>query len=122
MRGWVTCLQQKPMKNTIMIPMDEVVARERASFFDRNNMQTRLPQTAHVDARGRAWFVTSEKFEDAPRLYTIRFLHPDTNRVETYGEFQGYASRPEALRVIQHIVANVDSLRIPYGEEEDTNQ
>ena len=87
------------------LDIDTVRARHRGHWFDPGSMRffrSRVAQTAYgTDDGSRAYFVSSEQFEDstryrAPRRYTVRVIDLHTGDIDTVGEFQEYASRSGA--------------------------
>ena len=63
--------------------------------------QSRYGQTVY----GKRFFISSEQFDDSPRLYTIREALPN-GHVKTVGEFQAYASHTQAVQAIQKQLGN----------------
>ena len=58
---------------------------------------------------GGRFFVSSERFwpslgAPAPRLYTVREVNAEDGRVETFGEFQGYATKARAVEAAKGLV------------------
>lgn len=59
-------------------------------FFDAASMRffnsKVLPYT--YEGEGGVFFITSERFgTSTPEMFTVREFHPETGRVETFGEF-----------------------------------
>lgn len=57
--------------------------------------------TFATDDGEHAFFVTSEKHEKRPRLYTVRIFTMQTGDVSTHGEFQAYKSEAMAERAAE---------------------
>lgn len=72
-------------------------------FFEPSDMRcyrVRVSPTVY----GGKYFITSEQFDDAPRLYTVRMANP-TGSISTVGEFQQYATRAQAVAAIRKLIA-----------------
>lgn len=71
-------------------------------FFDASTMRffssRVIPRVLPVD--DGAYFVTSERYDSAPRLYTLRRAYDD-GRIETVGEFQQYTNSAAAFKAAQ---------------------
>ena len=47
----------------------------------------------------KVYFVSSERYEREPRMYTVRVMDWDTGSVDTVGEFQEYKTSAAARKV-----------------------
>ena len=65
-------------------------------FFDADTMRFFKSRIESVLIKNRL-FVTSDKNEDNPRLYTIRYVKK-AGQVETLGDFQAYTTKKEAIQ------------------------
>lgn len=67
-------------------------------WFDQSSMEffDSIVYPALVQHPEGAYFISSEKCENSPRLYTVRFAR-QSGEVNTVGPFQGFASETEAL-------------------------
>lgn len=91
--------------------IDEIRAANAAAgfhFFEPATLRffsSRVGRTVYSGTRG-AYFVTSERdtVGGYPRRYTVRRAD-ETGRVETVGEFQGYATCAAAKRAAARIAA-----------------
>jgi len=84
----------------VLIPMSRVIADHRGHWFDPDTMRffgTRLTQHAYELTDGRRLFVSSEQPPHGPRRWSLRAQDPNTGKIDTVGEFCGYASRGAAL-------------------------
>lgn len=86
---------------TVPTTITDIRRRNRAfgaHFFDADTLRffrSRILPTVHA-GRERAFFVTSEQFDDdSPRLYTVRYCTPEGD-CGTVGDFQGHASASAA--------------------------
>ncbi len=57
-----------------------------------------------TDLISGCYFVTSEKGPSGPRRYTVRMVNTDST-IDTAGDFQGYATKLQALKAIIHLTA-----------------
>ena len=62
-----------------------------------------LPHSAKLH-NGKAYFVSGEKYNDEPRLYTIRAVNMANGDVDTVGEFQEYYTPATAKAAIREII------------------
>lgn len=71
-------------------------------WFDPSSMRFFNSEVTGSDKLiNKRFFISSEQFIDSkgnadPRMYTIRFAKPN-GEVDTYGEFQAYATKHEAI-------------------------
>ena len=80
-------------------------------FFDIGAMRSFKSRTSDEALRvmgGGYVFVTSEKFEQDPRLYTVRYQDP-RGSVHTVGDFQAYANNAAAWRAAREFAAKKDA-------------
>lgn len=86
-------------KHTIQ-DIKEANARMGMYFFEKKAMRffssRILAQTFDNGANG-VFFVTSERGPNGVRAYSVRKFLPTTGDIETVGEFQGYATRKQAM-------------------------
>lgn len=73
-------------------------------WFDPSSMRF---FSSHINGAdkliNKRFFISSEQFDsNSPRLYTIRVVLPN-GEVDTYGEFQAYKSRSEAIKAAHKI-------------------
>ena len=73
-------------------------------WFDASSMRF---FNSHVNGAdkliNKRFFISSEQFDsNSPRLFTIRVVSPN-GEVNTYGEFQGYKTRKEAITAAHKI-------------------
>jgi hypothetical protein len=96
------------------VDMSEIRRAARGHWFDPSSMRffrSRVGSTAYRTADGsRAYFVSSEQFEDgrgyrADRRYTVRVIDLATGDIDTVGDFQAYASRSGADRAAQRLAS-----------------
>lgn len=81
-----------------MIKNEDELKAANSVFFSAATMRffrSRLMSPIFPTENG-AYFVTSERDEGCPRLYTVRFMH-DSGNMGRDGEFQGYRSRNGAM-------------------------
>lgn len=72
----------------------------RSPFFNPDTMRyfkSRLGKVFYAPLGERCYFITSERFMDTPRAYTVRYLCPLSGAIETVGEFQQYPTRARAV-------------------------
>ena len=62
-----------------------------------------LPHSAKLH-NGKAYFVSGEKYNTEPRMYTIRAVDMVNGGVDTVGEFQEYYTRATAKAAIREII------------------
>jgi NADP-dependent 3-hydroxy acid dehydrogenase YdfG len=75
-------------------------------FFDRGSMKffnSRIGQDVYP-AKELIYFVTSERFEQDPRRYTVRSYNVQTGDIDTIGEFQEYRTKAAAIRAIKGLL------------------
>lgn len=116
----------KPEVHTIGIAT--LKARNAAAgrhFFSPNTtrfFRSRYPRTAYTADHRKAYFVTSEAFDDrSPRLYTLRVYDLETQEVDTIGEFQAYASLAAAMKDLRaHL--ELDATPAPAQAETTTKE
>lgn len=76
-------------------------------FFSPDTMRffnSKVHNPTHTGAFGIVYFITSEQFDnDSVRLYTIRQFNPKTCEVDTYEEFQAYATLYQATKALKGI-------------------
>lgn len=97
-----------PILPTTFANVDEVRKANKAinhHWFDRESMAFFNSQVIGADKLiNKRFFVTGEQFDEkSPRLWSIRYAKPD-GAVETYGEFQAYETRRDALSAAHSIV------------------
>jgi hypothetical protein len=73
-------------------------------WFDKSSMRF---FNSHVNGADKLingrFFISSEQFNsESPRLFTIRIARPN-GEVDTYGEFQAYKTRKEAIKAAHTI-------------------
>jgi hypothetical protein len=86
--------------------IEDVKAANRAignHWFDRSTMSFFNCKIESGLIAGR-YFITSEKNEDRPRLFSVRAAMPDGS-IDTIGEFQAYISRDDARAAIKSLVS-----------------
>lgn len=86
-----------------MTPIDTIKARNEAighHFFSKETMNYFRSRASAVTFGN--YFVTSEKYMDEARLYTVRYQNED-GTIETVGEFQQYTTMKSALRVAEKL-------------------
>lgn len=73
-------------------------------WFNRSSMSFFNSQVIGGDKLiNKRFFISSEQFDaSSPRLYTIRLALP-TGEVDTYGEFQAYETRKDAIAAAHRI-------------------
>lgn len=73
-------------------------------WFDAGSMRFFNSQVIGSDKLiNKRFFISSEQFDaGSPRLYTIRLVLPN-GEVDTYGEFQAYETRKEAIAAAHKI-------------------
>lgn len=81
---------------------DIKAANERVGnhFFEKgtlNFFSSRILMDVFNAPDGIAYFVTSERGPNGRRAYSLRSFSPETGSVRTVGEFQGYATRAQAI-------------------------
>ena len=98
--------------------MTQVRNNARGHFFDQGSTRffnSRYPHYAYLIGK-RAYFITSEKFEDlhnsysSPRLYTVRVCNFTTGDVDTVDAFQKYRSHGQAVRAIKEIIKKEEAV------------
>jgi len=94
------------------MPMREVIEANRngfGHFFDveaRRYFRSRVPDYA-IRQDGYAYFVTSEKFDDATgRKWTIRFMCLECGTIDSIGEFQKYLTGKAARTALRSVLLN----------------
>ncbi len=82
-------------------------------FFDRAAMRffdSKIERGVYQGIGG-VFFITSEQFHgssgSAPRKWSIRQFDPDTNDIDTYGEFNAIDSLPQAKRLARLAASGV---------------
>lgn len=77
------------------VSRNEIERLHKGYFFSKDNLRffnSRISQEGYRNkTTGEIYFVTSEKFQDNARLYSVRKLKLDGS-IETVEEFQGYKS------------------------------
>lgn len=88
---------------TSMTQIMQANIRSGGHFFDRATMRF-FNSRISADVYGGHYFVTSERFSQAPyrRRYTIRFV-ADNGDVTTIGQFQAYSCLSTAKRHAQRL-------------------
>ena len=73
-------------------------------WFDSSSMRFFNSRINGADKLiNKRFFISSEQFDaSSPRLYTIRLVLPN-GEVGTYGEFQAYKTRKEAIKAAHSI-------------------
>lgn len=102
------------MNDLLYISISEIKHLTRGRFFDQGNMRffkSRLPQDGYTTKDcNYIYFITSEKFEDNPRKYTIRALDKKTGMINTVANFQSYMHRAPAKYAVMNLL-NIQRLR-----------
>lgn len=78
-------------------------------FFEKQAMRffnSRVQSEVFPTENG-AVFVTSERNDGYPRMYTTRHINEDTGCIETLGEFQEFKSRNGALAAAKRRALNI---------------
>lgn len=78
-------------------------------WFEPDTIQffnSRVMADVYPTPEGDAYFVSSEQYDDdAPRLYTVRKFFKTSGRIDTVGEFQGYATADDARAAIRELLS-----------------
>lgn len=85
--------------------IDDVKSKHNGHWFSPDAM--RFFRSRVIDevfcGTQNVYFVSSEQFDhNSPRLFTLRVFNPETKAIDTIGEFQGYATRTQALTAALH--------------------
>lgn len=78
-------------------------------FFSPSTMRwfkSRVSSNVFPTPHG-AVFITSERNDGYPRLFTTRYIHENTGHIETIGEFQEFKSRSGALKAAERRAKNI---------------
>lgn len=75
-------------------------------WFDADTLRffkSRVDDTAYVDGKGGAYFVSSERYDSShPRLYSVN--HYAKCSIDTVGQFQGYKTKLAATKAIKGLI------------------
>lgn len=80
--------------------MKRLYAATGGYFFEPATMSffnSRIAERV-LEVDGQYVFVTSEKYEDDPRRYSVRYWNGQSRSIDTVGEFQQYETREEAAK------------------------
>ena len=81
--------------------------RPDGHWFDKDTMRffnTELPARGYLDIDGDIWFVTGETGPDGKKRFTLRRMQPNGS-IGTFGEFQQYRERSDALAALHDHLA-----------------
>jgi len=86
--------------------------REKGQYFFSRDTMKFFNSKVESDLIGDKYFVTSEQFSGDPalgvpagdRLFSVREFDSKTGRVKTYGDFQKFKTRAEALQKAKELV------------------
>jgi hypothetical protein len=97
------------MRNAVRItPMERLrrMARDAGShWFDPDTLRffkSRVGREAYLGADGRWYFLSSEQGPRMPRRYSVRAVDDGWAHVESFGGFQAYDTRAQALTGLRH--------------------
>lgn len=88
-----------PGDRTFIHDVKECAQICKSHFFEKGAMRffnSRVGETAYLDGRGGAYFVTSEKGPNNRRAYSVRHYNPERCAIDTVGEFQAYRTLAQA--------------------------
>jgi hypothetical protein len=86
--------------------------REKGQYFFSPDTMKFFDSRVESELIGNRFFVTSEQFSGDPalgvpageRLFSVREFDSKTGRVKTYGDFQKFKTRAEALNKAKELV------------------
>jgi hypothetical protein len=87
--------------------------REKGQYFFSPDTMKFFDSRVESELIGNRFFVTSEQFSGDPaygvpageRLFSVREFDAKTGRVNTYGDFQKFKTREEALKKARELVS-----------------
>lgn len=82
------------------------MARDAGShWFDPDTLRffkSRVAREAYLGADGRWYFISSEQGPRMPRKYTVRAADDGWVHIESFGGFQAFETRAQALTGLRH--------------------
>lgn len=107
------CLELSTMRYDINMIEQEMTAAG-SHWWDRSSMRffrCRVNDQVY-QGTGGVYFVTSEKYSDEPRKYTVRQYNPATKEINTVGEFNSM-TRSAAHVLAKNWLAMISTSRPP---------
>lgn len=92
--------------------IDEIKSAHRRTggyFFEPSNMRFFNSRTLSdvYEGAGGVYFITSEKYKDEPRKYTIRSFNKSDSSINTMGEYNSIPTPARAKTIAQKLAAGI---------------
>jgi hypothetical protein len=99
--------KEKPMNNTTQL---KELARDCGNHFFTPGAMRFFNSRVSNNVWGGRYFITSERYSDEPRRYTVReFVYSEGRlTIDTVGEFQEFGKMSQAIKRVRELVGGVN--------------